>query len=206
MGSNPVGGVITKLVIISNRLVIKDGGMGKEYGEVFSSEDIREIREGRKTQHRNLMKPQPDKLFDHGFYHENLNRWCFSSRRARELRTRRTCRWFSCPYGSVGDKIWCKEKYAIDGAGNVRYRTDFNGHEFKWKSASRMPRYACRLVLEITAVRIEKIQDISIEDLYCEGIFGLMQYAQFKNVWCSRYGKDVWDRNGWVWVRSFKKC
>ena len=126
----------------------------------------------------------------------------------------------------IGDKLWVKEKWAP--AGNSCIRFDSDGFtvsltdELKpyywadsseldrralrnsWKPSTFMPREASRITLEITAVRAERLQDISEEDVEAEG-FPTKGY--FELLWDGIYHKKGfgWDKNPWVWVISFKK-
>ena len=98
------------------------------------------------------------------------------------------------------------------------------GENFKWRPSIHMPKWACRLWLEVTAVRVERIQDISEEDAMTEGIEEhdgyfdnqlLCQVAKGMNttidsprvmfacLWDSIY-LGSWERNDWVWVYEFK--
>jgi hypothetical protein len=75
-----------------------------------------------------------------------------------------------------------------------------------------MPRYASRITLEITDVRVERLQDISEEDARAEGIRGTESSEwgcegllhDFETLWESINGEGSWDANPWVWVVSFK--
>ena len=188
----------------------------KERPIIMNTEMVRAILAGRKTQTRRVMKPQPE-LDDGVLYWENsfFNPMCFTG---------------LCPLGKIGDKLWVKEAWTRDGCGNSRYKTD---HEagFIWKPPSRMPRWASRITLEMTDIRVEGVQDISEEDAKaegCEGIIcnheaiddcgGVMACTdcmntgwlespkyQFMKLWNSIYGKDAWKRNDWVWCLTFKK-
>jgi hypothetical protein len=96
----------------------------------------------------------------------------------------------------------------------------------KWKPSIFMPKKKCRIFLEITDVRVERLQDISEEDAIAEGIKKTwinddIKQCRFKNyindgkgskspidsfnsLWVSINGKDSWKANPWVWVYEFK--
>lgn len=138
------------------------------------------------------------------------------------------------PYGYPGDRLWVQEEYAHWEGGTV-YRADnkyiifgeeyldnedviYSINELKlWKKAFSMRPIDCRLSLEITNVRAERIQDISKEDAIAEGasltkcfkegdeLVGVMNpIIEFRNVWESIYGLGAWDANNFVWVYDFK--
>ena len=70
-----------------------------------------------------------------------------------------------------------------------------------------MPRWASRITLEITNVRVERLQDISEQDAIAEGITNISVLSKyiFSTLWESIYGFDSWSSNPWVWVIEFKK-
>jgi hypothetical protein len=65
-----------------------------------------------------------------------------------------------------------------------------------------MPRWASRITLEITAVRVERLQGISLDDAKAEGVETTDQYAE---LWGKINGAESWDANPWVWVVAFKQ-
>lgn len=145
-----------------------------------------------------------------------------------------------CPYGVVGDRLWVREAWAWPGEESYLYKgspadaglveewkKDPNCCQVKWSPSIHMPRWACRTVAEITEVRVERLQDISEEDVIAEGVKRIAHgrngdyYSAFrdephhdnwidpvdayKELWESINGKGSWERNDWVWVVSFKK-
>ena len=138
-----------------------------------------------------------------------------------------------CPYGKVGDVLWVRETFLptiINGKkdGNwYKASVDITSQLIiKWKSSLFMPKAACRIFLEITDVRVERLQDISNEDAIDEGIerlnvassmmcyksyvvkgggTGVYPYVSFQTLWQSINGKESWEKNSWVWVVSFKR-
>ncbi|NEM96182.1 ASCH domain-containing protein [Pontibacter burrus] len=144
-----------------------------------------------------------------------------------------------CPYGYPGDRLWVREawQYSDNLEEPYLYRQkelDELKPEFfermKWKPSIHMPREACRLILEITSVKIERLQDISENDAIAEGIELLdgklddspvfrnynykapeVKYGygfptnSFRSLWESINGKESWSENPWVWVVEFKK-
>lgn len=205
-----------------------------ERGMIFNSEMVRAILDGRKTQTRRIMKVQPEsnqlglllitdstKHSDIGKYH-----WAESNATGNHVRSKL----FSCPFGAVGDRIWVRETWA-------RYNIDQNSHDIayrattpedwpeegRWRPSIHMPRWASRILLEITDVRVERLNAISEEDARAEGIIdgGCLNCGEpepcgcanpepdatdaFAYLWQSIYGQDNWNANPWVWVIEFKR-
>nr|WP_284076365.1 hypothetical protein [Herbaspirillum aquaticum] len=130
----------------------------------------------------------------------------------------------ACPYGRPGDRLWVRETwgYNPDHPGmpwHACYRAD-PGMEYdgiKWKPSIHMPRAACRIKLEITGVRVERLQDISDFDAEDEGTriwaaevqkngnkFSSIRSA-WQAMWESINGSDSWQANPWVWVVEFRR-
>lgn len=110
----------------------------------------------------------------------------------------------------------------------VHFASDYGQDEQpfieKWRPSIHMPRWASRILLEITAVRVERLKDISEADAKAEGVeladgfqelwkgyaknhHDLMHSAaqSFASLWCSINGDGSWDANPWVWVIEFKR-
>lgn len=101
--------------------------------------------------------------------------------------------------------------YAADGAFTWG---DDDGHvdgRSCWKPSIHMPRAASRILLEITDVRVERLNDISEEDAKAEGapteccVIGDKHFLGFRTLWKSIYGAESWEANPWVWVIEFKR-
>ncbi len=129
-----------------------------------------------------------------------------------------------CPFGEVGDLLWVRESFGhrwhpcqppffhrASDDGEVGRNPDFDG----WRPSIHMPREACRLVLEITDVRVERLQAISAADAIAEGLSqtdsgawlpGPCDHPEwaFHQLWAQVYGESAWDSNPWVWVIEFK--
>ena len=87
----------------------------------------------------------------------------------------------------------------------------------KWKPSIHMPKWACRTYLEITEIRVQRLQEISYADCIAEGIVdrarnekrksadGERPYEQYQSLWESINGPGSWDANPWVWAITFKK-
>ena len=127
----------------------------KERPILFSAPMVRAILAGTKTQTRRVVKPQPgcDPRDDE---HIDMGR---------------------CPYGQPGTTLWVRETWSPDEYEGQRtfYRAD-DEHFLPaggWKPSIHMPRFASRITLEITGLRVERLQDISPSDAIAEGLKGL---------------------------------
>lgn len=88
----------------------------------------------------------------------------------------------------------------------VPYRCDADDDKTRWTPSIFMPRWASRITLEITGVRVERLQDISEADALEEGVRSQIKYsAAFADLWESINGPTSWDANPWVWVIEFRK-
>lgn len=205
----------------------------KEKPIIFKGEMVRAILDGRKTQTRRFVRhkyplagaPRSWQPYDceDGFGFESEDEFV------------------KCPYGKPGDRLWVRETFHIDkiladdGSGefcgyetDVYYRAsdevdpDLDCSFIKWTPSIHMPRLASRINLEITDIRVERLQDISEEDAKAEGITpfpdkkfqidcdcwtdGKYKTA-FQYFWNEKFGwaPNAWGLNPWVWVISFKR-
>ena len=224
----------------------------KERGMIFNGEMVRAILDGRKTQTRRTVKPQPD---EDGLAKVTNGPWVDTSERI-----------YRCPFGSIGDRIWVRETWAtlgnedgccVDWEGNLckgdersaariyrasceqssgdyglwsipddaYWKPHTKEHKFEgaWRPSIHMPRWASRILLEITDVRVERLNAISEEDARAEGIIdgGCLNCGEpepcgcanpepdatdaFAYLWQSIYGQENWNANPWVWVIEFKR-
>lgn len=124
---------------------------------------------------------------------------------------------FFCPVAVPGDRLWVRETYLRAARGGI-YRADMPEIEAAgmgalyggWKSPRFMPKAAARLWLEVTEVRLARIQEISRGDCMAEGCpFPNMQDADprgwFRDLWESINGPGSWEDNPWVWVIEFRR-
>lgn len=110
-----------------------------------------------------------------------------------------------CPFGQPGGRLWVRETWHSERATHpvfAFYRADGDDGKLIWRPSIHMPRWACRLVLEIVSVRVECVQEISETDARAEGFADSMA---FKDAWEGMYGKKLgaalWS---WCWVVEFK--
>ncbi|EPH9645957.1 hypothetical protein ACS35N_004446 [Enterobacter hormaechei] len=159
-----------------------------ERGMIFNGEMVRAILDGRKTQTRRIIKPQPE-----GTLSGSLSGMWLSRPLNGLLLPKIEDIAIHCPFGVVGDRIWVRETWAED---------------VRWTPSIHMPRWASRILLEITDVRVEQLNDISEEDARSEGISGSSARdvkEAYAALWRSIYGSDSWRANPWVYVIKFKR-
>jgi hypothetical protein len=192
---------------------------------LFSGPMVRAILEGRKTQTRRIVKPQPIGEFDGPKkYNPSITNRRGDMRPGPErFGIFDTCGEWSipCPYGQPGDRLWVRETWACIGLGKYAHRAtdESNLPDIKklcngWKPSIHMPRCVSRLTLEITFVDIEPLQSIIEHDARSEGYPGntvdgqyvpWSPFGWFMSLWQSINGIESWDANPWVWVIGFER-
>lgn len=160
--------------------------MAREYPILFSGPMVRAILEGRKTQTRRVIqlprckgrefrwegawKDGPSPFNDGEYLHIPFRLVADGPDGWEHGMTEREF----CPYGVPGDRLWVREAFALEPksyAGDiVHYRADLEQNSWSWRPSIHMPRWACRLRLEVTSVCVERLQDISEVDAKAEGI------------------------------------
>jgi len=221
----------------------------KERPMFFSAPMVRAILEGRKTQTRRIMNPQPI----HAQHHEWRGKvtrdaehrmWCWKDLVLDNIwdfpegGDRKTVA-AHCPYGVPGERLWVRETFRDpDTLEFFAYRADVGTHRWRecidpdncrWRPAIFMRRADSRITLEITDVRVQRLQEISEQDAQAEGVDryvmghgsvtnddcaiepGYAMYGRFRlgfeELWDSinaKRGFD-WASNPWVWALTFKK-
>lgn len=209
----------------------------KERPILFSGPMIRALLDGRKTQTRRVMKPQP--------HHSPVGQMVNLGGPDWAMDDGDLSGQWRCPYGVPGDRLWVKETYQVEpsGLGPVRVfypsddgdlNVDLTGKPDLIEQADRlmtepdvcrpsihMPRWASRLTLEITDIRVQRLHEISEADAIAEGAD---QYASstklrrdraydpslngiyregFSELWEAINGAGSWAANPWVWAVSF---
>ena len=201
----------------------------KERPILFNGEMIRAVLDGKKTQTRRVIKPQPRFL-------KSLWFWTLSKYNSMGIpESPDKVALAKCPYGKVGDRLWVRETFYSDvtqaqyedvygGTGIFYKATEIEPDIFRWKPSIFMPRWASRITLEVVSVRVERVQDGSPDDYKAEGLYqsgwnGCWQVSKtdkkqhrrpmgaFKTLWNSINDKRGfgWDENPFVWVVEFKR-
>ncbi|HHS9697052.1 TPA: hypothetical protein ACTW7C_001715 [Klebsiella pneumoniae] len=208
----------------------------KERGMIFNGEMVRAILDGRKTQTRRIIKPQPEATLSGSLSGKWLSRPLNGL-----LLPKIEDIAIHCPFGVVGDRIWVRETWSdvnLDGAPAVAYRADdevydlmenkslldedgaFNyqdtrvskyqfaawhsdlisGIEGNWRPSIHMPRWASRIMLEITDVRVERLNSINEHDAIAEGLAEISKdWRTYKYGVPDRDGYPGTDDCGWPW-------
>ncbi|WP_373392717.1 hypothetical protein ACEPRU_16980 [Raoultella ornithinolytica] len=121
----------------------------------------------------------------------------------------------------------CEQRPGNYGLWSIPDDADWKPHtkdyqyEGAWRPSIHMPRWASRITLEITDVRVERLNSISESDAIAEGLErynddGIIYYGPFgrgdcrpevayRDLWLSIYGAESWQANPWVWVIEFKR-
>ena len=206
---------------------------------LFSAPMVRAILDGRKTQTRRIVKGAPvemvrlmHKVAALDGYDEPTGEFGFCATHSRVVNKH-----VVCPHGFTGDRLWVRETWQThcdmdhvtprdlprDAA--VQYPASYDGWVSKRRPAIHMPRWASRISLRITDVRVERLNDISEIDALAEGFIRLPasgrvvtqkggQYfgdcwptarAAFRDLWQSIHGAGSWDANPWVWALTFER-
>ena len=205
-----------------------------ERGMIFNAEMVRAILDGRKTQTRRPVRfPVLDK---------NLGCELAGNELAGELSAGN---YLNSAFGKPGDRIWVRETFRVHSRAtdvatlvykaSVRNSWTEQTHRVpvsvcnkpatpeKWTPSLHIPRWASRILLEITGVRVERLNAISEENAASEGVAqfrgGFWKHYQpgwtqhqlsargsFVTLWKSIYDEESWQSNPWVWVIEFKRC
>ena len=169
---------------------------------IFSTPMVQAILEGRKTQTRRIMKHQPPlgnykfginvtgtRCKENGLFH-----WIGIDEEMEYKVTDSDQPYFKCQV-NIGDIIWVRETFSTGNIENgkhtgFRYKADDESFNVKWKPSLFMPKKACRLFLEITDIRIERLNDISESDAEKEGI-NLVDYNCYENYLVKKDWKEA---------------
>lgn len=211
----------------------------KERPILMNAEMVRAILDGRKTQTRRPIKAQPP---DCGYIlatcisttgdrrNEGKHHWVKLATDGRRVIDGKQP-YFSCPFGQRGDHLWVRETFFDAGPflhaplfyekPRFYYRADdaeIGCH--RWTPSIHMPRHAARIILEVTAARVERVQDITEAAAKAEGVppawldvngkdvnaHAAPTFRQgFARTMREIYGWGLWEMNMWVWVVEFKR-
>jgi len=158
---------------------------------LFSGPIVRALLDGRKTQTRRVVKPQPPAGCEYTGCDSGRFALCFAEGTGGSgnpvcvpPRPNHQTHQLACPFGVPGDRLWVRETwqriggvegtpehtvYRANGGDFSDYSTE-DGDPFRWRPSIHMPRAASRITLEITDVRVERLQAISEEDARAEGV------------------------------------
>ncbi|KVS08142.1 hypothetical protein [Burkholderia multivorans] len=206
---------------------------------LFSGPMVRAILEGRKTQTRRVVRHQPPaatrEVFTFPHPDPRTHYWAFDGGSLLDWS-------HPCPQGEIGDRLYVRETWQhsnhpfgpYESNCLVFYRADYlddplgpdlersaDGIRREWRPSIHMPRAAARITLEITGVRVERLQSISESDAraegvtieehhtrgYCAGAYRPPSIRAFHDLWDSLNAArgHGWDVNPWVWVVEFRR-
>lgn len=207
---------------------------------LMTPENAQKCHDGAKTQTRRILKNQPGKFVYIEYDERKGWQYWWDVGVSGMPDVTQEYAPLKCPYGQVVDRLWVREPFAWPGEEVLLYRgcpadseivekwkQDKNCPQVKWTPSIHMPKWACRTWLEITEIRVQRVQEISEEDCIAEGInrihhgrgfyyysalrdephpknFVDPEYA-YKELWESINGPGSWDANPWVWAISFRK-
>ncbi len=192
---------------------------------IFNSEMVRAVLENRKTQTRRVIKKQPKYATEIKCEMRGGNLVAVPYHRGAGMLWNEEAK-TKCPYGKVGDRLWVRETWRIyhgsssaqlywkatpDLTGVQCQEKDYKSIKEKpaWRPSIHMSRWMSRINLEITDIRVEKVQDITNDDCQREGLKILQGgiLANFAVLWNQINAKRGlrWAVNPWVWVIEFKR-
>jgi hypothetical protein len=202
---------------------------------------VRAILDGRKTQTRRVVRthpPFPTRGWLGSFWDALQGLWLWEERWESMNNSGRGSEFVGhakCPYGMPGDRLYVREAWAQVGTLDPPYTVyratypndlplrlenvpdDIRSAGYRWRPSIHMPRELSRLTLEITDVRLERLQQITGEDVLAEGVdngksnpamgerWHAMQRMAFASLWDSiNAGRGFsWNVNPWVWAITF---
>lgn len=194
----------------------------KERPILFNGAMVRAERAGLKTMTRRLLRQQPDIIVGDLLGQPH---WYLDADPSLKIR---------CPYGVPGDRLWVRETWAPCDGGPI-FAADYDGDKARagverWHPGIHLRRDDARTLLEVTAVRVERLQAITEEDAKAEGLRSdaeaLRNLSHIRGAEAPRhvpshlrgarnYFRDLWDEingeratwasNPWVWVVSFQR-
>ena len=138
----------------------------KEHPMLFSGAMVRAILEGRKTQTRRVIQSRSRAHPEFVLVEQDGGWLPYLSDDGESNNCDGMEYPMDCHYGQPGDRIWVRETWSSDDGRTAHYRADGETHNagLPWKPSIHMPRWACRLTLEVIGVRVERLNSISRED------------------------------------------
>lgn len=216
--------------------------MSRVLSILFNTEMVRVILDGRMTETRRVVKPQPKMRLCYAFAGYGHGKWHYPDKNAWEYwgeefkrpdniesdELKRT--WM--PPCHTDDILYVRETWFKD-VNRYMYKADYSSEEkfykngkeivMRWKPSIHMPKEAARIFLKVTDVRVERLQEMTLNDFLNEGIsipyeaFNdpdnayMQSKKRFIYIWNPTINKKQldlygWDANPYVWVIKFKKC
>ena len=186
----------------------------KERPILFSAPMVRALLDGTQTQTRRVVQLRKDwiaaglthaSLVTNGFWISSGDHWQYGDESIAH-------------HGVPGDRLWVRENFMVQpdlwlhdhGRQPVHYSATTpleQAEDYIRKPSIHMPRWASRITLELTDVRVQHVQDISEEDAHAEGVLGMTPILDYHALWDSINGRRPgcsWDDNPWVWALTFK--
>lgn len=181
---------------------------------LFSTPMVNAILKGRKTQTRRIIKSRHESgLFRIGQTKEGFITEITSL--DWDERPKNDCCNDIKPIANIGDILWVRETWRwSDDLEDFCYKANSVKPDLsKWKPSIFMPKEAARIFLKVTNVRVERLHDISIEDICREGLSSNLREHdaccdlrdKWESLWCKINGANSWESNPWVWVYEFEK-
>lgn len=214
---------------------------------IFGPQQVRSLLRDQKTQTRRKVRIQPHWDHQSGLFVWAFRKIDFCWSTSQDLAALQEHLLPACPYGQVGDRLWVREAWQVRDGQSYYTRADVKAHRTqnpncheiwertqppeahpRWRSPRFMPRWASRLLLEITGIRFERLQDLTDADALAEGVQEMAHYVGseyggdayqgrtgwftdggchrggFGKLWDSIHGPGSWLKNEFVWVIEFK--
>jgi len=196
----------------------------KERPILMSAPEVLALLAGTKTQKRRVVKwrqltPGLNLGFSGLHAHQYPGGWVLESQSRTSWEER--CWPTPCPYGHPGDRLWVREAWRacaeadpvppreMDAAFRIWYEADAQHQPGfgKYRQPMFMPRRASRITLEITDVRVQRLQEISEADARAEGAAAHPDgpWHAYRSLWSLINGASSWEANPWVWALTFKQ-
>lgn len=185
--------------------------MNRVLSILFNTEMVRAILDGRKSCTRRIVKHDVEAILNSPYHKKHP-----------EVEDKQIISKLCFPPYQPGDILYVRETWKKAPNGYYYYE-DWQRNDIadvtKWKPSIHMPKEAARIWLKVTDVRVERLQEITIDGIRNEGISSMAVHAgdmeialkEWKNLWNSTIKKtDLdsygWEANPWVWVIEFERC
>lgn len=198
---------------------------------LFNGDMVRAILDGRKTVTRRVVKPQPELVYVNGEQRDIVNR----DQIAFKVMDKGGKDCYTFPPYQLGDILYVRETWCYGSdttqilfepeprAYDIQNKADYPHIDkdlIRWRPSIHMPKEAARIWLKVTNVRVERLQDITTDQIEAEGIKtehpyrplnGEEKLYAFSQLWASTVKEEDINRYGWqanpfVWVIEFERC